>query len=302
MKKIFGLFVLSVGLNSCFLFGDGGGGTVDPIDSTAILPSFNANPQIFDTPANKTNEASGIAPSHSFPGQLFVHDDSQAKPGLHIFSSTGAYLRFVNFAGNNRDWEDIATGVGPIEGVNYVYAADIGDNNGDFNEYYIYRFPEPDANQKDINDFETIIYHYPNKQTINAETLLLDPKTKDLYVITKDEFNVKVFLLKYPQPVNTSFEAQFLGTIPYWGITAGDISTSGDEILLKTYLAAFYWKLKKGETIFQAISRTRDIGLPYIQEPQGEAICWDINAKGYFTISERAEQAAVPKLYYYSKK
>lgn len=302
MKKIFGLFFISIGLNSCFLFGNGEVGTVDPIDSTTILPSFNAVPQIFETPENMTNEASGIAPSHNFPGQLYVHDDSEAKPGLHVFSSTGSYIKFVNFAGNNRDWEDIATGIGPNKGVNYVYVADIGDNNGAFKEYYIYRFPEPTANQNDINVFETLIYHYPNKKALNAETLLLDPKTKDLYVISKDEFNVKVFLLKYPQPVNTPFEAEFLGAIPYWGLTGGDISTSGNEILLKTYLAAFYWKLKKGETIFQAISRTRDIGLPYIQEPQGEAICWDINAKGYFTISERANRVTVPKLYYYSKK
>lgn len=183
-----------------------------------------------------------------------------------------------------------------------MYCADIGDNNNIFKESYIYRFEEPTKDVDVVNNFETIQFYYPNNESNNAETLLLDPKTKDLYVISKDQFNVKVFRLKYPQPVNKPFEAEFLGTIPYWGIVGGDISIDGNEILLKTYIAVFYWKLKPNESIFQALSRTRDVGAPYVQENQGESICWDYQTKGYYTISERGGLPAPPKLYYYSKK
>ena len=66
--------------------------------------------------------------------------------------------------------------------------------------------------------------------------------------------------------------------------------------------AVFYWRARSGESIYQTLSRSRDVGAPYIQELQGEAICWDAGVKGYFTMSERGSQTGIPKLYYYSKK
>jgi hypothetical protein len=301
LKRLLIFVLISVSLNSCFLFGSGGDKPKPtPVDSTT---SFNVTPQVFDTPLDKTNEASGIAPSRLYFGSLFIIEDSEASAGYHVFSKDGSYQKFVNINGQNRDWEDMATGAGPEVGKSYIYAADIGDNNGGVNKQYtIYRFEEPNSSVNFVEKVDAIQYFYPNNASNNAETLLLDPKTKDLYIITKDELNVKVFRLKYPQPVNQPFEAEFLGTIPYWGIVGGDISADGNEILLKTYIAVFYWKLKANETIFQALSRNRDVGAPYLQENQGESICWDYQAKGYYTISERGGLAVAPKLYYYSKK
>ena len=300
MKRLLVFILISLGLNSCFLFGSDGG-EQKPIlkDSTT---QFNSVPQIFDTPLDKTNEASGIAPSRLYFGSLFIVDDSEAAAGYHVFSKDGSYQKFVNINGQNRDWEDMATGDGPEIGKSYIYAADIGDNGNVHKQYTIYRFEEPNSSVNFVGKVDAIQFFYPNKESNNSETLLLEPKTKDLYVITKDQFNVKVFRLKYPQPVNQPFEAEYMGVIPYWGIVGGDISADGDEILLKTYIAVFYWKRKANESVFQALSRTRDVGAPYIQEPQGESICWDYQAKGYYTISERGNTPNPPKLYYYSKK
>lgn len=300
MKRLLGFVFISVGLNSCYLFGSGGDDPKPtPKDSTT---AFNTTPQVFDTPVDKTNEASGIAPSRLYFGSLFIVDDSEAAAGYHVFSKDGSYQKFVNINGHNRDWEDIATGDGPETGKSYIYAADIGDNGNVHKQYTIYRFEEPNSSVNFVEEVDAIQFFYPNNESNNSETLLLDAKTKDLYVITKDQFNVKVFRLKYPQPVNQPFEAEYLGVIPYWGIVGGDISADGNEILLKTYIAVFYWKRKTNESVFQALSRTRDVGAPYVQENQGESICWDYQAKGYYTISERGGQPTAPKLYYYTKK
>ncbi len=299
MKKTAFLIVISIFLNGCFLFEKS---KLPPKPEVNDLPDFNDAPAIYDVSENSAQEASGIAPSSIFKNYYWIIEDSGNEAGLHLISNQGKYTSFVNFPGKNRDWEDIASGVGPNPNEQYVYVADIGDNNLLFNEYYIYRIPEPKVGQKDITNFETIKFHYPGKISLNSETLMLEPKTKDLYIISKDDINVKVYRLAYPQSLTTSSEAEFLGSIPYWLITGGDISIDGTEILIKSYVSVLYWKLKPNETIFQALSRTRDIGAPYIQEPQGESICWDRETKGYYTISENLGSTNPQKIYYYSKK
>ena len=83
------------------------------------------------------------------------------------------------------------------------------------------------------------------------------------------------------------------------GVTAGDISPSGSEILLKTYTTIYYWQRKMSQSIGEALTATPQI-LPYIPEPQGEAISWALDNSGYYTISE--ERYAIPAhLYFYPR-
>lgn len=91
------------------MFGNGGSTpTPIPVDTTT---KFNETPQIFETQADKTNEASGIAPSRLYPGSLFIVDDGDNPAGYHVFSNDGSYQKFVSLNAFNRDWEDMATGV-----------------------------------------------------------------------------------------------------------------------------------------------------------------------------------------------
>lgn len=295
LQKI-NIALLSLTLSSGLLF--------QACDDPAVeegLATFNATPTINELNVSYLDEVSGIVPSFNTSGGLWLMEDSGSQPKLELINEQGVHLRTLNFNGSNRDWEDIAIGPGPDAGKKYIYLAEIGDNSVVHSSYYIYRFEEPTANQISINTYETIEFVYPNNVSYNAETLLVDPKTKDLYVITKDQLNVRVYRLAYPQNTSAINTAEFLGTIGYWALVGGDISPAGDEILLKSYSAVYYWKIKEGESIYQTLKRTHDITAPYIIEPQGEAVCWDVNASGYYTISEKAGQASNPKLYYYSK-
>jgi len=300
LKRALLFVALSFGLNACFLFGDGGDDP-KPVVKDSVA-KFNDSPVTILPSTEILNEVSGMAASQKNPGYLWLIEDSEAQAGIHLISDKGIYQKFIPVAGTNRDWEDLAVGPGPKTGVSYVYAPDVGDNVKIYKEYQIYRFEEPTQNANNINSVEIIRFTYPNNTSYDSETILIDPKTKDIYIVTKGEFNEKIFRLAYPQSLESVKEAEFMGSIPIWGITGGDISADGKEILLKTYFAVFYWRTRSGESIFQTLARARDVGAPYVSEPQGEAICWDAGVKGYFTMSERSSQTEIPKLYYYSKK
>lgn len=274
-----------------------------PPSETSDIPEFNSTPKISNLSVSHLDEVSGIVPSYRLPNHLWLMEDSGNESKIDLIKNDGSYIKKVTFAGNNRDWEDIAIGPGPVSGKNYIYIGEIGDNQAVYGNYYIYRFEEPEQNQDRINNYETIHFRYPNNASYDAETLLLDPLTKDLYVITKqNSLNVSVFKLPYPQSTTSVNIPEFLGTIPYFMLVAGDISPKGDEILIKSYEFVLYWKIRPGETIYQTLKRDYDLYAPYIMEPQGEAVCWDLEAKGYYTISEKGGRSQTPPLYYYSKK
>ncbi len=271
---------------------------VDPDD--AQLPVFTSEPTVFPLPDGVLDGASGLTDAINFNNAVWIHNDHD--PNLYLVSYEGQLLRKIPFHGYSRDWEDIASGPGPEQNVNYIYIAETGDNREIYPDYYIYRFPEPGQNQGQIDHFDTIRFTYPGGKSYDVETLLLDPNTRDLYLITKRQLTqASVFRLPYPQKTGENNTAELVRTIPYGMLTSGSISRDGREILLRTYTNIFYWKVRKGESIADALGRPHDMLAPYIFEPQGEGIDFDKNAAGYFTVSEKGNSSEPVKLYYYKK-
>ncbi len=270
---------------------------------TETIPNFETVPKSSLLPINIANEASGVADSRSMPGNVWVQEDGDNPNLIHQFSHSGKYNGNIQMPFPNRDWEDISIGTGPESGKNYIYIAEIGDNNAAFNnQYYIYRFLEPQSLSEKVTNFDRIAFQYPDGSR-DAECILLDPATKDLYIITKREFNVRIYQLPYPQSTTEIQVAKFVQAIPFLAITSGGISSDGKEIVIRNYDAIYYWFRKDGESIATTLSRNRDKLLPYVKEPQGEGFCFDKNNKGYFTNSEspggKDEQTY---LYYFAKK
>lgn len=203
-----------------------------------------------------------------------------------------------------RDWEDIAIGPGTVDGSSYIYIGDIGDNNAKYAVKYIYRFKEPtvslDVPPQDhiIQDIDILRFRYPDGKR-DAEALMIDPLTKDYYVISKRELKVKVYKSKFPQPLTSIDILKCVDTLDVAMIVAADISPSGLEIIMKNYHAIYYWKRHSGEIIAKTLKRKPE-KLPYVKEPQGEAVAWDSEGSGYYTISE--EGGVDPcHLYYYPR-
>ncbi len=265
---------------------------------TETIPDFEMIPKSSLLPSNLVNEASGVADSRSMQGNVWVQEDGDNPNLLHQFSHSGEYKGNIQMPFPNRDWEDISIGIGPESGKNYIYLAEIGDNSAVYNnQYYIFRFVEPRTLSEKITNFDRISFQYPDGSR-DAECILLDPATKDIYIVTKREFNVRIYQLPYPQSTNEIQTAKFIQSIPLLAITSGGISSDGKEIVLRNYDAIYYWYRKEGESIATTLARNRDKLLPYAKEQQGEGFCFDKNNKGYFTNSELEPNY----LHYFAKK
>lgn len=235
-------------------------------------------------------EVSGIVASSLDPGAFWIHEDSGADPVIYAISFSGDLLATYELPGVTPiDCEDIALGPGPEPGVSYIYLADIGDNGMRRSTIAIYRFPEPrlDGMAPDepvkvdgVEGFELV---YPDRPH-DAETLLVDPSSGEVYVITKWDPRSRFYRAGLDDP-STVTPLEYVGDLPFTGATGGDVSPDGRLIVIRTYFSAYSWQRDPGTSIAEAL-RSDGCPVPVAREPQGEAICFSSDVEGYITISE----------------
>ncbi|PRY85516.1 hypothetical protein CLW00_11297 [Mongoliibacter ruber] len=267
---------------------------------------------IFASPAESKGpstliEASGLAYSRKNPGHVWSHQDKNNDNRFFLLdANTGETVAAYRIPGTrNRDWEDIEIANGPVDGVDYLYIGDVGDNDQVYANYTIYRFEEPQFEEAhrgqivDLNiEYDEIKFVYPDKSH-DVETLMVDPLTRDIYLATKRDFRSILFVLPYPQNTTERFTATQVGTFSFTRATAGTVSKDGMEVLVKNYDRIYYWKREAGQS-FADLMATKPALAPYNPtEAQGEAICFDHDG-GYYTLSEFSN-AIIPELYYYKR-
>lgn len=239
----------------------------------------------------RLKEISGIAASKGNDGYFWVHNDSGDDPRIFLIDEDLKIIMTCFLEGaTNRDWEDITIGPGPKKGKFYIYIGDIGDNNADNTLKYIYRFEEPEFDGKTdkvwLKDYDRITFQLPGDKK-DTETLIMDPHTMDLYIISKREEPVWLYKLPYPQSITDTTTAIKLFSLPFTQIVGGDVSADGRKILLKNYEHIYYWTNEDGKNSLEGLLRQRPHEVPYELEPQGEAITWANNNSGFFTLSEK---------------
>lgn len=273
-------------------------------------PTFGDRVEMGEIEHELLQEASGLVASRQNSGVLWAHNDSGDKPRVFAFTPDGTHLGSYTIAGiPARDWEDMAIGPGPETGVDYLYLGDIGDNFAENDFKYVFRVPEPsvDDHQAPVDTtlsvVETIRLRYPDG-LYDAETLLLDPLTRDLYIVTKRDTTVNVYRAPYPQSTTTTVVMDLVTTLDlepmanfpagFQGATGGDIAYNGLEVLIKGYHKVYYWSRSSASA---PLFETGPVQLPYVPEPQGEAIGWAADGSGYYTLSEEANN--VPAVLYF---
>jgi hypothetical protein len=269
-------------------------------DSEAFLP----RKRLAELTNEKLEEVSGLAASKTNPGLMWTHNDSGNDANIFLIDDQLNIKLTCTLKGvDNRDWEDISVGPGPVEGKSYVYIADIGDNFARHQYKYIYRFEEPafvksDSAAVEITKFDKITFQLPGPIK-DTETLMVNPVTKNLYVISKREEPVYVYELKYPQEISDTITADEIVSLPMTKAVAGCFSPDGKEILIKNYENIFYWKNTKGDAVAEVL-KTKPSVLQYRQEPQGEAMTWALDGSGFFTLSEKTKTKK-SFLYFYQR-
>ena len=247
-------------------------------------------------------EASGMVASRKNPGVIWVHNDSGDAPRLFALDANANLLGICTIVGvQARDWEDIAIGPGPDPNQQYLYIGDIGDNTARHPSVRVYRVSEPDLDpahafgERRLGPAETIELTYPGGPR-DAETLLVDPQTRDIFLIAKRELLCRVYRAAWPQSTASPTVLERVVTLPWAFATGGDISPDGREVIVRSLHNASLWTRADGKPLWQAF-RGPQIGLPLASEPQGEAISFDSEGQGYFTLSEKANAP----LYYFGR-
>ncbi len=258
-------------------------------------------PEIMGTvESDLINEASGLAVSRNNSDVLWTHNDSGDLPRIFAMNLNGHHLGIFNLLKvENYDWEDIATGPGPVEGEQYLYIGDIGDNSKARSSIFVYRMQEPvlDRNQTaitmDVLDVDKLEMQYPNNQAYDAETLLVDPISSDIFIVTKNNSDSsKVF--RNPSPHSSDKIVTLeevatvgLGTSVLYSITAGDISADGGMIILRSYSNALILVRDINDDLGNAFSGVKCY-VPVNESfgQQGESIAFDLDGNGYTTVIE----------------
>lgn len=246
-------------------------------------------------------ETSGMAVSRRFPGLIYVHNDSGGAPEIYLLDTLGKYRGTLELEGvENRDWEDLAIGPGPKEAEPYLYIGDIGDNFSKHEELIIYRIPEPREIKAEMTVVpEKIILKYPDGAR-DAETLLIDPLSGDLYVLTKRD--TRNILYKAAATALNDGEKVVLEKVmelPIMLSVGGDISEDGLQVAIKNYWVVYYWERTPGQSLEECLTQKPRL-LPYDPEPQGEALAFSPDGMSYFTLSEKKLRVD-PVLYRYEK-
>lgn len=250
----------------------------------------------------RLEEASGLVESIAQPNHFWTLNDSGHPAEVFLIDDKAQIKLVCKLQGiENRDFEDITIGIDPHDGKRYVYAADIGDNLEKFKVKLIYRFEEPILSthtEISITKFDTLKIILSDAVR-DTEAIMIEPKTNDLYLVSKREDSVRLYQVKFPFGKDT-LTAKRVAVLPFQKIVAANISMDGKEVLMKDYDKVYYWKNDTNLPLAELLL-TKAAELHYDRERQGEAICWARDGKGYYTLSE-AVRGEMGKLLYYKRK
>jgi hypothetical protein len=151
------------------------GATTDPAAPT--VDRIVTDPRI--------TEASGLVSSVRHQGLVWTHEDSGHPARIFALDASGTTVATLALRGvQNVDWESM-TITRDNAGRYLLAVGDIGDNNSVRPDVRVLLVREPTALKNAKVAVQRVIrLTYPNGAT-DAETLVADPRTRRLYVVTK---------------------------------------------------------------------------------------------------------------------
>jgi hypothetical protein len=187
------------------------------------------------------------------PTLYTINDSGDAAVVYGVDARTGETVSRTTYAPSVHDVEALAPGV---DGT--VWAGDIGDNRADRNSIAVYRV-------RPVGGDRPAAAHplrYPDGPR-DAETLLVQPHTQRVFVVSKSVFGGTVYAA--PTRLRAGGSPQELTEFAHVGglVTDGTFLPDGRHVLLRTYTSASVYT-------FPAFALVGTVRLP--RQPQGEGI------------------------------
>ncbi|HEU4977038.1 MAG TPA: hypothetical protein VFT50_18255 [Baekduia sp.] len=249
--------------------------------------------------APELTELSGLALSPDQPGVLWAHNDSGDRPRVFALAPDGRALAVLDVPGAEAvDWEDLA--IGPASAgarPRALYLADTGDNASSRAGIDVYRVPEPRLPATGVTAPATRLrLRYPDGAH-DAETLLVEPRTGELAIVTKRFDGASRVYSATPAAVARAAAGAVVtlrrGALLPLGTgglaTAGDVSANRRIVVVRTYTALVAWRKAPGATLAATLRRRPCRGVvPLAGEGQGESLALTRSGRAFFTAPEGA--------------
>ena len=246
----------------------------------------------------EATELSGLVASPGQRGVLWTHNDSGDRPRIFAIAADGSLLADLDVPGAEAvDWEDIALGPDPGHpGGRALYLGDIGDNRSARPAVDVYRVPEPRVATPGATGATApavrLRLHYPDGPH-DAETLLVDPRTGELAIVTKQLSGESgVYVVRSP-PADGGERTLRLVARLHLGLgglaTGGDVSADGRVVAVRTYTGFVAWRKRPRASLAATLQRTPCHGrTSFPGERQGEALALDRHGVSFLTVPEGA--------------
>ncbi|MGI8410011.1 MAG: hypothetical protein ACR2M8_09060 [Pyrinomonadaceae bacterium] len=272
--------------------------------------SFDQAKSPYETPkivgkieSPEITESSGLAASRCRADVLWTHNDSGDGAYIFAMNSKGAHLGTWKVKNaENTDWEDIAA-FKDGNGTCFLYICDIGNTNKlERTEHKIYRVLEPDVSAENKSSTrksplqteaaQLMRFRYSDTPH-DAETLMVEPKSGDIYVLTKGSREASaVYKLKPVFASEALLKADKLSdlalpAVPNGLLTGGSISPDGLRMILCDYSAGYEFTLPLGAGSFDDIWKQKSVVVNIGDRKQGEAISYSSDGNSVFATSEK---------------
>jgi hypothetical protein len=284
--------------------------------TTAPVMEFGAPVQVGAIKDRAVVPPSGIAASRQHPGVIYFQEDAGGRARFFALDPTGKTLgEYVLTDAANVDWEDIAVGPSPAGKGQFVFLGDFGDNAARMGrgptrtQIQVYRVPEPDneasatqpaapparaASQPGphaIADWQMLRFTYPDGAH-DAETLMVDPVTSDFLIVTKESNgNSGVYRAAGNTPADKPTVLEKIASIQFAAsgqgaqASAGDMSPTGDRVIIRTYTAILIWAREPGPNLAATFAKPPK-SLPAPTERQGEGLTFSADGRSWYSAGE----------------
>ncbi|WP_427888997.1 hypothetical protein ACQHIV_37095 [Kribbella sp. GL6] len=194
--------------------------------------------KLFSIKDDRIKHPTGLVRSTKHQGTYWAVSSSGATGRVFALDTTGKVQAVFRFGANVADVEALG-----MDRNGTLYIADIGDSKLSRNQIEIYTIPEPDSLQDANVKYHQYDFKYPDGAH-DAETLLIDPETSQLYVVTKSSNGAGTIYSAPASPTRQGTnDLTKVAAAPTGVITDGTFLPDGQRVVLRTStdLATVAW-------------------------------------------------------------